>query len=129
VSADQVMHQFERRASRLIDGSGKTGGLVLTGDEWRELRAAVAEAEANARAEAQVPAVFLADDPEECERAAREALAEGRREGAAQALRDAARDWQHYLRRDASLYDYGRWLDAAANMLRRRAAALDGGDS
>jgi hypothetical protein len=79
VSADQVMHQFERRASRLIDGSGKTGGLVLTGDEWRELRAAVAEAEANARAEAQVPAVFLADDHEECERAAREALAEGRR--------------------------------------------------
>lgn len=46
-----------------------------------------------------------------------------RAEGAREALLSAAEEWQHHLRRDASLYDYGRWLDAAANMLRARAEA------
>lgn len=48
-------------------------------------------------------------------------LARDRATQRAEALREVAREWRHELRRDAALYDYGRWLDAAANMLDARA--------
>lgn len=53
--------------------------------------------------------------------------AERERMGAERALREAADEWQFHLRRDAALFDYGRWLNAAARMLRDRADRLAGG--
>lgn len=40
-------------------------------------------------------------------------------------LRAAAGEWKFGLRRDAALYDYGRWLNAAAHMLRDRADRIE----
>ena len=69
------------------------------------------------------------DDLEQAERAHVEAALVAAGFGdVGQAARDAllgaAYEWQYHLRRDAALYDYGRWLNAAATMLRARAAAV-----
>jgi hypothetical protein len=63
-----------------------------------------------------------------CQRGAAALVAEGigvLAEAKAEALREAADHWQRGLRRDAALYDYGRWIDAAANMLRDRADRIE----